>query len=209
MTKQILKRTTLAAALVVSPFTAVMASASQCIPIGGIGTANLYPEGESKPIVIAANMIGSVSNAAGKVTAQRKTATGLEMDMVHYFGTEKSGSMHTKDLAILTAVPGKPGTFMVEITYKIQPGETRGTFNWGDNQYTHGTGYGHLVLKVDDLFSACERLGSKGVKIIREPGLMTWPVDETGHRENIAFIEDPNGYQIELVEAPTQGGDPS
>lgn len=81
------------------------------------------------------------------------------------------------------------------------------TYNWGDNSYTHGTGYGHLALEVDDVFAACERLGSKGVKILREPGPMNWPVDETGHREKIAFIEDPDGYQIELVEAMTQSGD--
>lgn len=38
------------------------------------------------------------------------------------------------------------------------------------------------------------------VKIVREPGPMTYPVDETGHRENIAFIADPDGYSIELVQ---------
>jgi len=135
MIKKTLKRTALLAVFVVSPFASVMADSSQCMPIGGIGTANLYPEGESKPIIIAANMIGSVSNAAGKVTAQRKTATGLEMDMEHYFGTETSGGMHTKDLAILTAVPGKPGKFMVEITYTIQPGETRGTLQGYTGQF--------------------------------------------------------------------------
>jgi len=135
MIKQILKHTALVTAFVASPFTTVMAASSQCMPIGGIGTANLYAEGESKPIIIAANMIGSVSNAAGKVTAQRKTTTGIEMDMEHYFGTEKSGGMHTKDLAVLTAVPGKPGKFMVEITYNIQPGETRGTLSGYKGQF--------------------------------------------------------------------------
>ena len=135
MIKQTLKRTVLLTAFVVSPFASVNAGSTTCMPIGGMGTANLYAEGESKPIIIAANMIGSVSNAAGKVTAQRKTATGLEMDMEHYFGTEKSGGMHTKDLAILTAVPGKPGKFMVEITYNIQPSETRGTLKGYTGQF--------------------------------------------------------------------------
>ena len=78
------------------------------------------------------------------------------------------------------------------------------TYNWGENSYEHGTGYGHLALEVEDIFAACERLNDMGVKIIREPGPMTWPVDETGHRENIAFIEDPDGYQIEFVEAMRQ-----
>jgi len=75
------------------------------------------------------------------------------------------------------------------------------TYNWDDSQYTHGTGYGHLALEVEDILAVCERLAGMGVNIIRKPGRMTWPVDETGHRENIAFIEDPDGYQIELVEA--------
>ena len=39
--------------------------------------------------------------------------------------------------------------------------------------------------------------------IKQNPGSMSWPVDETGHRENIAFIEDPDCYQIELIEAET------
>jgi len=87
----------------------------------------------------------------------------------------------------------KPDSMLIELTY-----------NWDENSYEHGTGYGHLALEVEDIFAACERLNDMGVKIIREPGPMTWPVDETGHRENIAFIEDPDGYQIELVEKMTQ-----
>ena len=71
----------------------------------------------------------------------------------------------------------KPDEMLIELTC-----------NWGDNSYEHGTGYGHLALEVEDIFVACDRLGGMGVKIIREPGSMTWPVDETGHRENIAFI---------------------
>lgn len=98
-----------------------------CKPIGGAATANFYPEGEGKPIIISATLFGSVSHAAGKITAQRKTATGLEMDMEHYFGTAESGGMWTRDLGILTAVPGKPGRYMIEITYTIQEGVTRGT----------------------------------------------------------------------------------
>lgn len=84
----------------------------------------------------------------------------------------------------------EPDEMLIELTY-----------NWGDNSYAHGTGYGHLALEVEDIYKACDRMRGMGVKINREPGPMTWPVDETGHRENIAFIEDPDGYQIELVEA--------
>lgn len=95
---------------------------------------------------------------------------------------------------------------LVFMGYGNAPNETliELTYNWGDNSYTHGTGYGHLALEVGDIYAACERLDSLGVNITRKPGPMTWPVDETGHRENIAFIEDPDGYQIELVEAMMQ-----
>ncbi|MBL1256924.1 VOC family protein [Methylocystis sp. Sn-Cys] len=75
------------------------------------------------------------------------------------------------------------------------------TCNWDQTSYRHGTGYGHVALEVADLCAACERLTGMGVKILRLPGPMTFAVDETGARENVAFIEDPDGYRIELIEA--------
>ncbi|KAF2989274.1 hypothetical protein OGR47_20635 (plasmid) [Methylocystis sp. MJC1] len=98
-----------------------------CMPIGGVAIPNFFPEGDRKPIVISASVAGSVQNAAGKILAQRETPTGLEMDMEHYFGREDGGAIHTKDLGILTSVPGKPGRYMLEITYDIQQADSRGT----------------------------------------------------------------------------------
>lgn len=80
------------------------------------------------------------------------------------------------------------------------------TCNWDETRYQHGTGYGHIALGVADIYTACERLGRMGVKILRAPGPMTFAVDETGSRETIAFIEDPDGYRIELVERATIPG---
>ncbi len=97
------------------------------MPIGGVAIPNFFPEGEGKPIIISASVSGSVNNAAGKILAQRQTPTGLEMDMEHYFGRDDGGAIHTKDLGILTAVPGKPGRYMLEITYHIQQQDSRGT----------------------------------------------------------------------------------
>ena len=74
------------------------------------------------------------------------------------------------------------------------------TYNWGENTYDHGSGYGHIALGVTDIYGASKRLKTMGVKIIREPGEMTFAVDETGEKEVIAFIEDPDGYRIELIE---------
>ena len=76
------------------------------------------------------------------------------------------------------------------------------TYNWGDNSYSHGTGYGHIALEVHDIHRVCSHLSELGVKIARAPGPMTMAPDETGERETIAFIEDPDGYRIELIQAP-------
>ncbi len=75
------------------------------------------------------------------------------------------------------------------------------TYNWDKTSYLHGTGFGHIALEVPDIHGACERFSRMGAKIVRAPGLMTLAVDETGHRETIAFIEDPDGYHIELIQA--------
>ena len=74
------------------------------------------------------------------------------------------------------------------------------TWNWDDNDYSHGSGYGHVALGVADIYGTCARLKDMGIKIKRDAGPMTHAVDETGSRENIAFLEDPDGYNIELVE---------
>jgi lactoylglutathione lyase len=68
------------------------------------------------------------------------------------------------------------------------------TFNWDTHQYDLGNGFGHIALGVADLYATCERLRAHGVKIVREPGPM-----KHGSTQ-IAFIEDPNGYRIELIQ---------
>jgi len=74
------------------------------------------------------------------------------------------------------------------------------TYNWDKDSYQHGTGYGHVALAVNDIYAAVQRMKSLGVNVVREPGPMTHAVDETGEREVIAFIKDPDGYSIELIE---------
>jgi hypothetical protein len=105
------------------------------MPIGGVAIPNFFPEGEGKPVIISAALTGSVQTAAGKILAQRQTATGLEMDMEHYFGRDDGGAIQTKDLGILTAVPGKPGRYMLEVTYDIQPKISRGTLKGYKGQF--------------------------------------------------------------------------
>ena len=130
------KATQLIFAIAVTAATAGTASAGeQCMPIGGVGMPNFVPQTDGS-FAIVAPLTGSVSNAAGKVTGQRATETGLEMDMEHYFMTEKGGFMHTKDLGILTRVEGKKDRYMIEITYDIQPKSTRGVLSGYQGQFT-------------------------------------------------------------------------
>lgn len=136
-----------ALALVASAFTIGTARAENCLPVGGVAIPNFFVEGEGQPIVISATLIGSVQNAAGKILAQRETPTGLEMDMEHYFGRSDGGAFQTRDRAELTAVPGKPGRYLVEITYDIQEDTTRGTLSGFDGQFNS---YGVVDLRDPD-----------------------------------------------------------
>lgn len=112
----------------------VQAEQAECMPIGGLGMPNFVPQPDGT-ITIVAPLTGSVANAAGKITAQRKTKTGLEMDMEHYFMNEKGGFMHTKDLGILTQVEGKENRYMIEITYDVQPDSTSGVLEGFKGQF--------------------------------------------------------------------------
>ncbi len=98
---------------------------TNCMPIGGTAMPNFVPQPDGT-ITIVAPLTGSVATATGTITAQRKTDTGLEMDMEHYFMTSKGGFMHTKDTAVLTKVMGKKDRYMIEIEYHIQEASTSG-----------------------------------------------------------------------------------
>ena len=68
------------------------------------------------------------------------------------------------------------------------------THNWDTERYDLGTGFGHVALGVEDICDAVEKMRAQGAKVTREPG----PMKHGG--SVIAFIEDPNGYKIELIE---------
>ena len=67
------------------------------------------------------------------------------------------------------------------------------TYNWGVSEYELGNAFGHIAIEVDDVYQACEEIRSRGGKIIRDAGPMN------AGTTIIAFVEDPNGYQIELI----------
>ena len=69
------------------------------------------------------------------------------------------------------------------------------TYNWGVDSYELGDAYGHIALEVDDVYRATEEIRERGGKIIRDAGPMN------AGQTIIAFVEDPDGYQIELIGA--------
>jgi lactoylglutathione lyase len=73
------------------------------------------------------------------------------------------------------------------------------THNWDTSEYDLGTAYGHVALGVADIQATCEAIRARGGRITREPGPMK-------HGSTvIAFVEDPDGYKIELIQMGTQG----
>ena len=73
------------------------------------------------------------------------------------------------------------------------------THNWDTGNYDLGNGFGHIALEVDDAYAACEEIGRRGGKVVRPAGPMKHGTTV------IAFVEDPDGYKIELIQKGTAG----
>ena len=69
------------------------------------------------------------------------------------------------------------------------------TYNWGVEQYALGTAFGHIALEVDDAYAACDKIRALGGNVVRDAGPMK------GGSTVIAFVEDPDGYKIELIQS--------
>ena len=67
------------------------------------------------------------------------------------------------------------------------------TYNWDTDSYELGTGYGHIALEVDDVYKATEEISKRGGKVLRDAGPMN------AGTTIISFIEDPDGYPVELI----------
>ena len=88
-------------------------------------------------------------------------------------------------LAFLGFEGGNPGQAEIELTY-----------NWGVESYDMGTAYGHIAIGVEDAYAACDKIRASGGNVTREAG----PVK--GGSTVIAFVTDPDGYKIELIQRP-------
>ena len=69
------------------------------------------------------------------------------------------------------------------------------TYNWGENTYDKGNAYGHIAIEVEDIYGFCGELENQGAEVYRKPG----PVK--GGQTIIAFVRDPDGYAIELIQS--------
>lgn len=120
--------------------------------------------------------------------------------MIRVFDLQKSLDFYTRHLGmrLLRQTDYPDGRFTLAfVGYGEEKDHTviELTHNWDQSEpYALGTGFGHLALGVQDIYAVCERMRAEGVVITREPGPMK-------HGSTvIAFLQDPDGYKIELIE---------
>lgn len=110
----------------------------QCQEIGGMGLAEAIDETH-----LVAALSGDMTGANAKIINQKKTKTGLLLDMEHNFISNKNGLLQTRDKAVLTSVIGKENTYMLEINYSIV--DSRGTYEGYRGEF-HSFG----LIKLDE-----------------------------------------------------------
>jgi lactoylglutathione lyase len=122
--------------------------------------------------------------------------------MIRIRDAEKSIDFYTRHLGmtLLRRKDYPDGKFTnIFVGYGDENSETvlELTHNWDQEEpYEHGSGFGHLAVAVPDIYKTCEDLAAEGVNIPRAPG----PMKFGGGSTHIAFIEDPDGYKIELIQ---------
>jgi len=139
------------------------------------------------------------TQTAGKTEAKSGQGRMLHT-MLRVFDLDKSIDFYTRllgmTLARKTDVPG--GRYSLAfVGYGDEASSTviELTHNWDQKEpYAIGTAFGHLAVGVPDVYAACERLGKEGVKITRAAGPVKFGTTV------IAFVEDPDGYKIELIQ---------
>lgn len=114
----------------------------------------------------------------------------LEKSLAFYCDT-----LGMKQLSRVDVEAGRFSIVFINFTEDFESGAIELTHNWDrEDNYTHGTGYGHVAIGVPDLYGTCERLRSAGVEISVEPKTLLPGAPA------LAFIKDPDGYSIELIQ---------
>lgn len=138
-------------------------------------------------------------NEMSQKTAVRTEARLLHT-MIRVLDLEKSIDFYTRLLGmrVLSRRDYPTGEFTLVFVGYADESSTAVielTHNWGQKEpYTLGSGFGHIAIGVPDIYGTCEQLAKEGVKIPRPPG----PMKHGG--SVIAFLEDPDGYKIELIQ---------
>lgn len=119
--------------------------------------------------------------------------------MIRVKDLDKSIEFYTKVLGMSVLERTDNSEYRYTLVFVGYPDEQGGTsieltHNWDTDTYEMGNAFGHLALGVDDIYGACDKIKALGAKVTREPG----PVK--GGETHIAFITDPDGYQIELIQ---------
>jgi len=143
-----------------------------------------------------------MSQTAAPPAAEKLSSVGQQLlhTMIRVFDLNKSIDFYTRHLGmkLLRRKDYPTGEFTLAfVGYGDETSNTviELTHNWGQTEpYNLGSAFGHLAIGVPDVYKACERLAAAGVKIPRPAG----PMAHGG--SVIAFIEDPDGYRIELIE---------
>lgn len=128
--KMIIAALALAAAANFTSISEGNAADKTCIPVGGEALGQFYNEGKD----VVGAMMGTWTATRGKVKSEKKTPTGSLLEMEHVFSTNTGGVVRTRDVAEMTAVPGKKDSYMLEVTYTVVEAlgalkEYTGTFN--------------------------------------------------------------------------------
>ncbi len=119
--------------------------------------------------------------------------------MIRVGDLDRSIEFYTKILGMKEVRRTRNDAYQYDLAFIGYGSEKEGavielTYNWGVSHYDLGTAFGHIAIEVDDILHICNDIKSKGGLVTREPG----PVK--GGTTVIAFVRDPDGYSIELIE---------
>ncbi|HCG6061491.1 TPA: lactoylglutathione lyase [Vibrio parahaemolyticus] len=119
--------------------------------------------------------------------------------MIRVVDLDKSIEFYTKVLGMSVLDRFENQEYRYSLVFVGSPDQPDGTtieltYNWDTDSYDLGNAFGHMALGCEDIYAACEKIKALGGNVTREPGPMK------GGETHIAFIKDPDGYPIELIQ---------
>ncbi|MFW1142809.1 lactoylglutathione lyase [Vibrio parahaemolyticus] len=119
--------------------------------------------------------------------------------MIRVVDLDKSIKFYTKVLGMSVLDRFENQEYRYSLVFVGSPNQPDGetielTYNWDTGSYDLGNAFGHMALGCEDIYAACEKIKALGGNVTREPGPMK------GGETHIAFIKDPDGYPIELIQ---------